>query len=116
MPQFEFFDANSTHGLKIYKNQTLIENYATDGDSGSLVLNNKRRQLRAIGLNFGRTFERNILGTSEIKTFTVANDINNIFNKYFNEKQEVLDLSDSIEPGLVNTTLVSIFKIDNFIY
>ena len=106
---------------KIYKNQILIENYSTDGDSGSLVLNNEGNEIRALGLNFGRTFERSIFGTRDNKGFSVANCIDNIFNKDFNEKQEVFDKKYSDTPGQennkqVNTTLMSIFKTDNLIY
>ena len=101
-------DPNITRGQKIYKNQVLIESNAEPGDSGSLVFNNDDdNQKSVIGLNFAETNEKHILGTYGKVCFTVANNINNIFNKDFNEKQEVFDKIYFISPGQENTKQVN---------
>ncbi|WP_108807806.1 hypothetical protein [Aquimarina spinulae] len=62
----------------IFENQLLIENFSNSGDSGSLIVNKKKD---VIGLLFA--------GTINNSNFSVANDINNIFNKRFNISQNI---------------------------
>lgn len=103
------------NGKKIFKNQILIkERNTTNGDSGSLVIVNDKGEPKVVGLNFAgingfisdETINKNDL---EFK-YSVANNLNLIFNTKFSNKQEVFLLNDQ---NKIYTTLINQFTLDN---
>ena len=108
-------DENVPEKWKIYKNQLLIDHNTTYGDSGSIVITeNDLKQRKIVGLNFGVTIERVVYNTekdkNEIKSFSIANNINQIFNIDFKIKQEIF--VKNID-GFTQTSLLNTFKLNN---
>ncbi|WP_298515560.1 hypothetical protein [uncultured Kordia sp.] len=76
---------HNSSGEKIYKNQIMIDHFTTNGDSGSVIIDNSGK---IIGLLIGSSIGH--------KKFSIANNINKIFNHSFEKPQKVfLDNKES---------------------
>ncbi|WP_106792346.1 hypothetical protein [Aquimarina sp. Aq78] len=98
-------------GQKIFKRQLLIEDISTDGDSGALLISKENQEEKVVGLIFSLTSLRKRLHNGKLVRYSVANDINFIFNKPFCQKQEVFN---EIQNNIITTTLIDHFTLDNF--
>lgn len=98
-------------GQKIFKRQLLIENISTDGDSGALLITKENNKEKVTGLIFSLTNLRKRLNNGKLVRYSVANNINFIFNTPFCQKQEVFNV---IQNDIVTTTLIDYFRLDNF--
>ncbi|WP_160114510.1 hypothetical protein [Aquimarina sp. AU474] len=100
------------NGRKIFKKQLLIKHFSRPGDSGALVHTIKGKKTKAIGSIFALTPKLlNVFDSNDqVIQYTVANNIFYIFNKLFDQKQEVYI---GIEDGIIKTKLVNQFKINN---
>jgi hypothetical protein len=86
----------SSFSERVFHNQILVPLFSENGDSGSIVVNEK---YNVIGLLFARS--------DGGRGYSVVNDINYIFNREFNEKQTIY-IDDECKE-------VSEFKLKKFI-
>ena len=107
-------DTRFRNSKRIFKNQILVPQYSSGGASGSLMLTKQQDETKAIGLNFasidGFIVDSN-LNTEDIKiTYSVANNLNSIFNTSFKKKQEVfINNKDNI----ITTSFAESFTLEN---
>jgi hypothetical protein len=98
---------------KIFRNQILIEDFSTGGDSGALVLNAEDEKT-AVGLIFGKTtFDLPFKDEKKRAILSVANNLNTIFNSPHKEIQEVF-MGSEPSSGIIKTSLTSSFTLEHF--
>jgi len=110
-------DGSFKNRKQIFKKQLLIEKFSEDGDSGGLVYReikvekSKKIKKEVVGLIFGRTIYSYAIEENEVsKSYTVANNINMIFNTNFSHEQEVFRTLNP-KTKSINTVLINQFKL-----
>ncbi len=102
-------EANNSHNWSVYKHQLLMDDFTVSGDSGALIISADENDRRCVvGLNFAKFSKIEIENSAE-KNYTIANNINGIFNHKFSQKQEILVDNDSY----VTTTFINEFILKN---
>lgn len=104
------FGSSFKGGNRIYTNQILIKENTDGGDSGSLVISSDQKT--ALGLNFGRIYAESSDKNDCKVAFSVANNINNIFNHEFKDKMHVLHKKN--EQNNLTITISNKFLIQSF--